>query len=452
MQEFLAVSVFLLTVLSIFVNRGVIRGPDFLDIPYQWSPLIGASLIYILVGLGPETVFQGLVGLNSSSSVSQILSSEGPFSTIVLFLSVAFISLSLEVSGFFRFLSVKILERTEGSGKELFFAVFWTSAVLALFTSNDILILTLTPFLLEFLDLTDLPAVPFLIAEFFAANIFSIVLVIGNETNIIVSSAHSIGFLEQPAHTLLPGLGGGIAAFLVLYRIFSSEINKSFSAEDLPEVSLNRWELLSSGLLLSTILSFGVLSIRGFILWHLGIIWASITFLVFILPDLWRRKRENRLRNSFLEKINRKMPWEVVPFLTGFFLMIQAFTALGLTSELTQLMRSFFGNGLFETVFGIGILSTISANLINNIPMTALFSEALKSYGSNGAGALYALIIGGNIGANLTPIGALAGIMWMKMVNHGKQRITFGEFLRYGWKTTSVTALVSFGILYLLLL
>lgn len=455
LERFLISSIFLLTVLSIFVNRDVIRSKylRFLDIPYYWSPLLGAFLVFLLGSLTLTQVYLGLSGMPVSEGLG-FLQSSGPFSTLVLFLSVAFVSLCLEVSGFFRYLAVRVLKAVDSSGKKLFFAIFWVSGIMALFTSNDIIILTFTPFLIEFLDLADLDMVPYLMAEFFAANVFSMVFLIGNETNIIVATAHNLGFLSFIEHMILPGLIGGLACFIALYLIFKDRINVEYGCENLPKVKLNRWEAVSSLLLVGTLVSLAALSISGFLLWHVGLVWVVISLVLFVLPDAAEKWRERADAESlFIYRINQKMPWEVIPFLTGFFILVQAFSVSGLTSSLTDVLASLTGGGLFETVFGIGILSTVSANLLNNIPMTVLFSDVLVGYGSGveNVTALYSLVIGSNIGANITPIGALAGIMWMKMLNHDKKRITFKQFFSIGWKVTSITALASLISLYLVI-
>jgi arsenical pump membrane protein len=285
----------------------------------------------------------------------------------------------------------------EGSGIRLFVAVFWVTAFFALFTSNDIIILTFTPFLIEFLDIVDVDAVPFLITEFFAANIFSMVMLIGNETNIIAATSHGIGFLQHIQYMVLPGFLGGLASFVALYLIFREEIDMQYETNNLPDVALNRWDILSSGLLFATLISLGVLSMQGFVLWHIGVVWAAITIAVFILPDLVER---NSFEKSYLHQIMGKMPWEVVPFLAGFFIMVQAFSVAGITSEITSLLYSLTDGGLFSTVFGIGVLSTLSANLLNNIPMTVLFSDVVSGYGGGTTqlAAIFSLILGSKNG------------------------------------------------------
>lgn len=456
LQSFLVSFVFFLTIVSIFVNRRVIRSKylEFLNVPYYLAPLIGAFTLFFIGGLDISQAYVGVMGMPVSEGLS-FLHSSASFSTIVLFLSVAFVSLCLEVSGFFRYLAVKTLRIVGGSGKMLFFAVFWISGALALVTSNDILILTFTPFLVEFLDLADLEAAPYLVAEFFAANVFSMVFLIGNETNIIVATAHNLGFVDFLGYMFIPGLAGGLACFAGLCWIFRDSIDVKYGCDDLPEVNLNRWEFLASILLIGTLLSLAILSMFDFLLWHIGGLWAALSLALFALPDAVEKcRKSSEAEELFVYRVNQKMPWEVIPFLIGFFILVQALSVSGLTSFLTEVMSALTGESIFGTVVGVGTISTVSANLLNNIPMTVLFSDVLTGYGAGieNVAALYSLVIGSNIGANITPIGALAGIMWLKIVNHNKQRITFNRFFSIGWRITLVTALASFSALYMVLI
>ena len=68
-------------------------------------------------------------------------------------------------------------------------------------------------------------------------------------------------------------------------------------------------------------------------------------------------------------------------------------------------------------------------NFINNIPISVLFSEVIES---GVASEVYASIIGTNIGAFLTPIGALAGIMWLSMLKQNNVKFNFLTFTKYG--------------------
>jgi arsenical pump membrane protein len=245
---------FLLTVLSIFVNQRVIRRFRFLDMPYYLAPLIFGLITLALGAMSPEDVYRSLTGYNFSAGFL-FLSHSGPFSIAVLFLSVTFIAIALDVSGFFEYLAVQVLKHVQTSGKKIFISIYLMTSILTLFTSNDILILTLTPFLLVFLRHLRVDPIPFLIAEFFAANILSMGMLVGNPTNIIVGTYYNISFVDYMRVMLLPAFVAGTVTLLLLYDIFKKDIDIHCRAEKLPAVYLNLWSVLALFLLGSALFS-----------------------------------------------------------------------------------------------------------------------------------------------------------------------------------------------------
>ena len=105
------------------------------------------------------------------------------------------------------------------------------------------------------------------------------------------------------------------------------------------------------------------------------------------------------------------------------FIIVLSLKHTGVTTILTDLLSH--GNH----VFVYGIISTLMCNFINNIPISVLFSEIVESGIES---ELYATIIGTNIGAFLTPIGALAGIMWLSLLKQNKVKFSFMSFTKYG--------------------
>jgi arsenical pump membrane protein len=73
----------------------------------------------------------------------------------------------------------------------------------------------------------------------------------------------------------------------------------------------------------------------------------------------------------------------------------------------------------------------LSANFINNIPMSVLFSGIIESGVATNA-KIYATVIGSNLGAYLTPVGALAGIMWTGLLRTHEVEFSFKDFIKYG--------------------
>ena len=93
-------------------------------------------------------------------------------------------------------------------------------------------------------------------------------------------------------------------------------------------------------------------------------------------------------------------------------------------------MRNLLQGG--NAVWKYGISSFLTCNVVNNIPMSVLFAAIIEPL--NGAvrtQALYAAVAGSNLGAFLTPIGALAGIMWMGLLKNHDVKLSFGKFVMY---------------------
>ena len=103
------------------------------------------------------------------------------------------------------------------------------------------------------------------------------------------------------------------------------------------------------------------------------------------------------------------------------FVIVVALNTQGISEKIAEVL----GNS--NAIWTYGFSSFFASNLINNIPMSILFSNMC----SNKA-AIYASIIGSNIGAFLTPTGALAGIMFTNLVNEHDTKYTFIDFIKYG--------------------
>ena len=81
--------------------------------------------------------------------------------------------------------------------------------------------------------------------------------------------------------------------------------------------------------------------------------------------------------------------------------------------------------------------------------MSMFFVEILNHLSVNATGAVFASVIGSNIGAYLSPIGALAGIMWLKMLHNENIKLNFVDFVKYGVIISIPVLLVALGSLSL---
>ena len=103
-------------------------------------------------------------------------------------------------------------------------------------------------------------------------------------------------------------------------------------------------------------------------------------------------------------------------------------------------------------VMGYGLLSFVCSNIMNNIPMCVFFSKIISCLGSsfNYLKVTYSVIAGSNIGAFLTPIGALAGIMWMSILKKNDVEFSFFSFMKYGVVISVPTIVITILIIIII--
>ena len=126
-----------------------------------------------------------------------------------------------------------------------------------------------------------------------------------------------------------------------------------------------------------------------------------------------------------LEKTIVRAPLELIPFVLSMFVIVLALKYQGVTTKIYE--------GLLTSQDGLvyGLTSALFANILNNIPMSVLFSSILQEGAS--FKAVFGAIIGSNIGAILTPVGALAGIMWSNILKRSDIKYSYLDFMKYGF-------------------
>ena len=154
-----------------------------------------------------------------------------PIKILVLFISMTVLSIFLDELGFFSHLANVTLKKAKTSQVKLFIYLYVTVSVLTVFTSNDVIILSFTPFICYFAKNAKISPMPYLAAEFVAANTWSMMLVIGNPTNIYLSQAYGINFLGYTKVMLLPTLVAGTVALLVMFLIYRKKLSEPISGE-----------------------------------------------------------------------------------------------------------------------------------------------------------------------------------------------------------------------------
>lgn len=426
-----------------------------IQLDFGSAPLIGVAILLILKQADLSVLPVGILGTATIK----------PYIIIMLFFSLAYVCISIDLTGFFAYLSLLAAKKSGSSGKKLYFYFFLLSSALTAFTSNDIVILTLTPIIIYFCTYTKTNPIPFLIGQFFAANIWSMALYVGNPTNIIVAQAYNLDFLGYSMWMILPTVIAGLSCYYLTKKIFKKDIPENLTPPEIePKSALKSKSGAIFGLaMLASCLV--LLSLAPILHLNMGLIcftFAIILLIKDIIFDL--RNPKNQETQQTLYKSSRlptvktaikRMPWKIMPFIFGMFIMVEILDNagwIGLFSESIGNVDSAIG--IFGSVFFMCFLSSMACNIMNNQPMTILFTRVIQHSAFNSLvspivvkASMFALIMGSNLGANFTLIGALAGIMWSTISKEKGINITYKSFAKLGFKIMPIVVALASLIL-----
>jgi arsenical pump membrane protein len=260
------------------------------------------------------------------------------------------------------------------------------------------------------------PTVGFLAALYVCthlANSSSLVLPVSNLTNLLAFQALSISFVRFGGLMALPWLAALAIEWAVLSRVFRSELPESgqstakASAVDVE----GRMPLFALGVLGATLVGFGFSSLIG-----VAPAWfAAAGALVLVARE----------RISLPAVIRSAEPTFLI-FVLALGMVVRAAGDHGLSSFVDSLVPH--GTAL-PKLLAIAGISAVVANLLNNLPATLIL---LPVAAASGPGGVLAMLIGVNVGPNLTYTGSLATLLWRRVVQAHAEATDVVQFTRLG--------------------
>lgn len=395
-----------------------------------WLVTILGLLVMLLCGYGK---FDNIVEkLTQNTAIN-------PLKILVLFISMTIISIFLDELGFFKALASFTLGKAKTSQFKLFLLLYITVSILTVFTSNDIIILSLTPFICYFSKNGKINPLPYLGAEFVGANTWSMMLIIGNPTNIYLSTSFGIDFISYLKVMAIPTILSGIVAFLLLLLLFRKQllmpISNALDGEFMTEKHVKNKPLLILGLIILSTCTV-ILGVSNYVnaeMWLISFMGVVALCVCALIYSLIKRRKPTELLTSV-----KRAPWQLIPFVLSMFSIIIILAEYDVTQKIANLL----GND--NLIIKYGVTSFLTANVINNIPMSVLYSNIIGSASwINVNYAVYSTIIGSNLGAIFTPIGALAGIMFTSLLSHQHVKYGYLDFLKIGIVVPLPTLFVS---------
>lgn len=379
-----------------------------ISISTYWLISLTGAVILLCFSFAPiDKVWSELTNNNSIN----------PLKIIILFFSMTILSIFLDEVGLFKYLASVAAKRAGHNQILLFTILYALTALLTIFTSNDIVILTFTPFICFFCKNSKINPIPYLVAEFAAANTWSLMLIIGNPTNIYLATSANIGFFDYFKVMFLPTLAAGFVEYGLLLLIFLKKLREPVEMIH-EEFHIKNKVALFVGLG-HLLICLVFLIISNYIhaeMWLISCI-CAISLLIFaLIMSLITKNDWGYLTGSL-----KKLPYPLIPFFLSMFVIVVALNYQGVSEKIMDLLSH------TNTIMTYGYSSFLVSNLINNIPMSILFSGICNSHAS-----IFASIVGSNIGAFLTPTGALAGIMFTTLISEHDTKYSFFDFVKYG--------------------
>lgn len=397
--------------------------------------LLGAILM-----LATKRISFGKVidGITANTSVN-------PLKILALFLSMTLLSIYLGDAGFFDFIADRIFLKSKGGQFKLFITLYLIVALLTVFTSNDVIILTFTPPICIFAKKAKISPLPFLFGEFIAANTWSMALIVGNPTNIYLAGSFGVTFSQYFLVMFLPAICGGLTSLLVLTLLFRKQLFSPLPTADECLHTVKKIEIkkvpmaVALSHLVVCIILLAISDFIGLEMWFICVCLALSLTAFDLIFDGVAYHTIKPVWHSI-----KKEPYELIPFVLSMFIIVLALKENGVTTALADLLIT----GKKTDAVTFGFISAGASNLLNNIPMSVLFEGIVNG---QSLPALYGSVIGSNIGAFITPVGALAGIMWNKILGGYKIKLSFFKFMLYGTAVAIPTLLTSTLSLLLLL-
>ncbi|KAF4557252.1 arsenic transporter [Pseudomonas asiatica] len=387
---------------------------------YVWA--VGAAVLLTAFGLVPLPTALGAVA-------------EG--GDVYLFLIGMMVLAELaRQEGLFDWLAMYAVQHARGSGQRLFDLVFLVGVLVTVFLSNDATAVVLTPAVYAACRAAKAEPLPYLFICAFIANAASFVLPISNPANLVVFGSQMPPLLDWLRQFTLPSLAAIGLTYLVLRLAQRKQIRQ-------PLATIIDMQPLSSGArlcALGIVLTGALLLLTSALDRQLGL----PTFCAGIATAglIHLRQRRNPM------PVLKGVAWGVLPLVAGLFVLVEAVAQTGVIEHLAHGLAALARSSETQASWSAGVVAAIAGNLMNNLP-TGLIAGSVGHIVDLPARTTAALLIGVDLGPNLSITGSLATLLWLVAVRREGEHVGALDFLRLGALVMPPALIGALGLLHL---
>ncbi|WP_354292358.1 arsenic transporter [Sphingomonas sp. PvP055] len=375
--------------------------------PFRWPEAIWATLG---AGLLLEL---GLLPLQAA------LAAVGKGADVYLFLiGMMLLSETCRQRGLFDWVAATAVNHANGSRARLFLLVYATGVVTTTFLSNDATAVVLTPAVYAAARKAKAEPLPLLFACALIANAASFVLPISNPANLVLYGGHMPPLGQWFGSFALPSIAAIVVTFLVLRQVERTRIVG---------------ECLS-GVERTPLTTGGKIALGGIIATAIALLAASAFDIQLGLPTCIAGVATTLVvamytRTSPLA-VARDVSWSVLPLVAGLFVLVEALDHTGVIRQVAQMLRDVAADPTWGALTA-GTVLAFGSNLINNLPAGLIASSAVAQAHPPRM-VIDALLIGVDLGPNLSITGSLATILWLQAIRREGEDVGFWRFLKVG--------------------
>jgi arsenical pump membrane protein len=305
------------------------------------------------------------------------------------------------------------MARGRVGSRRLLGQVFVIAATITAALSLDATVVLLTPVVLTTVRRLRAPVRPHAYATAHLANAASLLLPVSNLTNLLAFKASNLSFIKFTLVMTLPWLAAVGTVYLVFRVFFRRDLDvPPEPIEDEPAPATPVFALVIVAL---TLVGFVVAEAVG-----VAPAWAALAgAAAMALRSLARR-------HTSAVEIVRAVNLPFLIFVLALGVVVQAVMRNGVSDRMSALLPS--GSGL-SALLGYAALAAVLANIVNNLPATLVLVPLVASAGP---AAVLAVLIGVNIGPNLTYVGSLSNLLWRSVLRRYDVTVSVGEYTRLG--------------------
>jgi arsenical pump membrane protein len=147
-------------------------------------------------------------------------------------------------------------------------------------------------------------------------------------------------------------------------------------------------------------------------------------------------------------------PWKIVVFSIGMYVVVFGLRNAGLTALVAHALTWAAARGQLAGILFAGYLAAVLSSIMNNMPTVMVGALAIQGAAVHG-GAQQAMalanVIGSDLGPKITPIGSLATLLWLHVLERRGVKIGWGYYFRVGVVLTVPVLLLTLLALHLVL-